>query len=63
MTPVAKALVPGLGGTVATMGGENDFYYNKDLKRWVVRGEEDKVVDINLMHHLLQKASMLKLKV
>ena len=45
MTPVAKALVPGLGeGTVATMGGENDFYYNKDLKRWVVR-EEDKVVN------------------
>ena len=46
VTPVAKALVPGLGeGTVATMGGENDFYYNKDLKRWVVRGEEDKVVE------------------
>ena len=59
VTPVAKALVPGLGeGTVATMGGENDFYYNKDLKRWVVRGEEDKVVKVNLMRRLLQKASM-----
>lgn len=25
------------------MGEENNFYYNKELGRWAVRGEEDKI--------------------
>ncbi|KJP87651.1 hypothetical protein AK88_02679 [Plasmodium fragile] len=29
--------------TVAHLGEENKFYFNKELKRWVIRGEEDKV--------------------
>ncbi|VEV56381.1 conserved Plasmodium protein, unknown function [Plasmodium vinckei vinckei] len=29
--------------TVAHLGEENKFYYNKELKRWVVKGEEDKI--------------------
>ncbi|EDO05548.1 hypothetical protein BBOV_I004670 [Babesia bovis T2Bo] len=31
--------------TEAHMGEENNFYYNEELKRWVVRGEEDKVAN------------------
>lgn len=33
--------------TEAHMGEENAFYYNKELARWVVRGEEDKVAEAN----------------
>lgn len=33
--------------TEAHMGEENNFYYNKELGRWVVRGEEDKVTENN----------------
>ncbi|ANQ08098.1 Uncharacterized protein PCOAH_00025270 [Plasmodium coatneyi] len=29
--------------TVAHLGEENKFYFNKELKRWVIKGEEDKV--------------------
>lgn len=29
--------------TDAHMGEENNFYYNKELGRWAVRGEEDKI--------------------
>ncbi|EUD65432.1 hypothetical protein C922_04172 [Plasmodium inui San Antonio 1] len=29
--------------TVAHLGEENKFYFNKELKRWVISGEEDKV--------------------
>ncbi|BAM41044.1 conserved hypothetical protein [Theileria orientalis strain Shintoku] len=29
--------------TSAHLGEENNFYYNEELKQWVVRGEEDKV--------------------
>ncbi|UKK01157.2 hypothetical protein MACK_001970 [Theileria orientalis] len=29
--------------TSAHLGDENNFYYNEELKQWVVRGEEDKV--------------------
>ncbi|SBS85465.1 conserved Plasmodium protein, unknown function [Plasmodium malariae] len=29
--------------TVAHLGEENKFYFNKELNRWVVKGEEDKV--------------------
>ncbi|EKX73299.1 conserved hypothetical protein [Theileria equi strain WA] len=31
------------GFTSAHLGEENNFYYNEELKQWVVRGEEDKV--------------------
>ncbi|GFE55906.1 hypothetical protein BaOVIS_033100 [Babesia ovis] len=31
--------------TEAHMGEDNNFYYNEELKRWVVRGEEDKVAN------------------
>ncbi|UKJ88776.1 hypothetical protein MACJ_002022 [Theileria orientalis] len=29
--------------TSAHLGEQNNFYYNEELKQWVVRGEEDKV--------------------
>ena len=41
VTPVAKTFSPRLGDAKeASMGKKNDFYYNKDLKRWVTRGQE-----------------------
>ncbi|SOV80141.1 conserved Plasmodium protein, unknown function [Plasmodium reichenowi] len=29
--------------TVAHLGEENKFYFNKELNRWVIKGEEDKI--------------------
>ena len=47
VTPVAKTFAPSLSteGKRGHMGKQNDFYFNKELNRWVTRGEEDLVVE------------------
>ncbi|CAI5496808.1 unnamed protein product, partial [Closterium sp. Naga37s-1] len=38
----------GATGKQAKLGGENTFYFNEKLKRWVERGKEDEVVETTL---------------